>query len=139
MTAAVTDRFWSKVAVAPGCWEWLAYRNEDGYGRFNHAGQIKSVHRVAYELTSGQPIPHGLEIDHLCRNRGCVNPSHLEAVTHRENILRTPPPELCRNGHDVTNPSAYTRPDHAGGVRKCRTCQAARNRRWRERKRESVD
>lgn len=97
------ERFWSKVdrRGAEDCWEWLASRQPNGYGQFSpggRAGGMTTAHRVAYELTFG-PIPEGLSIDHLCRNRGCVNPAHLEAVSQRENVQRgawcAPAPNAC--------------------------------------------
>ncbi len=69
-----------------GCWEWTAAKL-DGYGVTKALGKSYKVHRLAYELLVG-PIPPGLTIDHLCRNRACLRPSHLEVVTHRVNILR---------------------------------------------------
>lgn len=88
------SRLWPKVRKADGCWEWLATRTSNGYGqfwagRYSATGQplLDSAHRVVYEALVG-PIPAGLELDHLCRNAGCVNPAHLEPVTHAENVRR---------------------------------------------------
>lgn len=77
-------RFWMKVNKTGRCWEWAAARNEDGYGYFNYRGKIRKAHRVAYELMRGE-IPIGLDLDHRCRNHGCVNPSHLRPVTNKLN------------------------------------------------------
>lgn len=71
-----------------GCWRWLLALDRDGYGVWHHdGGRKRAAHRVMYELVVGA-IPDGLELDHLCRVRSCVNPAHLEAVTHRENSRR---------------------------------------------------
>ena len=71
-----------------GCWLWAGSINERGYGSISTPRGTRRVHRVAYELFTGRPIPPGLTLDHLCRVRSCVNPDHLEPVTNRENILR---------------------------------------------------
>lgn len=82
------DRFWRKVQKTPGCWRWTGAIQSAGYGSIGLGeGRVGSAHRVAYELLVG-PIPPGLTIDHLCRNTWCVNPAHLEAVTHQENVRR---------------------------------------------------
>lgn len=78
-----------KYRVMPnGCWQWIATRDENGYPKVSVAGRNKNAHRQVYEDEKGS-IPDGLEIDHLCRNRSCVNPSHLEAVTKKINIQRS--------------------------------------------------
>lgn len=81
------DRFWARINKTDGCWLWLGAVNNDGYGDVRRNGRVEKAHRVAYELTRGA-VPDGLELDHLCKTTRCVNPSHLEAVTHRENVLR---------------------------------------------------
>lgn len=86
--AVLTDRFWSKVAKRDDdCWLWTGARNSRGYGQWGVNGRSRSVHRVAYEALVG-PIPDGLTIDHLCSNKLCVNPEHLEPVTGAENTAR---------------------------------------------------
>lgn len=78
--------FWAKVRKTGWCWLWLGSRYHR-YGYFQAAGQRMAAHRYAYELVVG-PVPSGLELDHLCGNRYCVNPAHLEAVTHQVNVAR---------------------------------------------------
>lgn len=73
--------------TSTGCWLWAGASNPEGYGRIWVEDRLGYTHRVAYEAFVG-PIPDGYDIDHLCRNRGCCNPDHLEAVTRRTNLLR---------------------------------------------------
>jgi hypothetical protein len=82
--------FQSRVDKSPesGCWEWTGLRYRSGYGRFKHDRKDSQAHRISWWIANG-PVPVGLELDHLCRNRLCVNPAHLEPVTHRENMRRS--------------------------------------------------
>lgn len=97
-------RFWSKVDKAGPCWLWIASLSTPGYGQMKVGPKVLQAHRISYEIARG-PIPEGLVIDHLCRVPACVNPSHLEAVTQRENMLRGTAPAaasrrgVCQRGH----------------------------------------
>lgn len=138
MPMALPNRFWRKIRrEASGCWAWIASL-DSGYGVYFPAHTEKRrAHRVAYEALVG-PVPAGLQLDHLCRNRSCVNPAHLEAVSGRMNVLRgKPSPPLvnaqrtdCSRGHMLSGRNLYRTPD---GRRHCKTCNRDANRRYRER------
>ena len=127
-------RFWPLVEVSHplGCWEWAGAIFSNGYGRFGE----KRAHRLSYEFFLGR-IGEGLVIDHLCRNKLCVNPDHLEAVTEKENIRRgeglaakNARARKCAKGHTLTRGNYYI----IRGTRQCRFCSDARTRAWRYRK-----
>ena len=115
------------------CYPWKGSRNRDGYGQLKRDGITVGAHRAAYEALFG-PVPAGMELDHLCRVRDCVNPLHLEAVTHAENMRRTaglkPPKTTCDSGHEFTPENTYIRPN---GCRTCRQCNKAIKRKARAR------
>ncbi len=125
-------RFWPRVSAgADGCWQWTGHLTQSGYGSIYFNRKATPVHRFAYELLVGK-IPDGLVIDHLCRNRGCVNPAHLEPVTERVNILRgvsfsaeNAAKTHCAHGHSLAD--AFI----VGGYRECRMCKILYKRRKR--------
>lgn len=121
-----------------GCWVWMGGRVSSGYGAIKDRGKQLPVHRAAYELYVG-PIPEGLVLDHLCRNRPCWRPAHLEVVTQQVNTLRgvglTASQALqthCKHGHEFTPENTYTGGSPPG--RRCRTCRREQERIRRERR-----
>ena len=120
------DRFWEKVDKSGDCWQWTGSKG-DGYGKVN-GFHTSLAHRLSYEEACG-PIPEGLQLDHLCRNRACVKPGHLEAVTQKvnqergSNATRT----HCKHGHEYTPENTKI---IRSGSRWCRECGRERTRRW---------
>lgn len=119
-----------------GCLIWTATINSAGYGNFK-VGKISSAHRFAYEYFIG-PIPDGLDIDHLCRNRACCDPLHLEAVPRRINLARGQMPNMvthrtrrCKRGHEFGDDDYYA--SKGAARRTCRICHKAAAKKWRER------
>jgi hypothetical protein len=136
MAKTLLERFEDKVMYEPnsGCWLWTASVIPDGYGMINvggRKGRSMLAHRVSYELYKG-PIPAGLDIDHLCRVRSCVNPNHLEAVSHSVNVLRGVVPGKvrancaaithCPRGHEYTPENTYINPNLRYKKRRCIIC-----------------
>lgn len=141
-------RFWPRVNRTPeGCWLWTAKaQTSNGYGQLRVNGRMVLVHRFAYELLVG-PIPEGMQIDHLCRVRRCVNPDHLEPVTNLTNRQRSAPfrPRMhrptrrphpreqthCIKGHPFDEANTGAQPTG----RRCRACAREATQRWRQRAR----
>lgn len=130
------ERLFSRLVIDPatGCVVWTGPKFHDGYGQTNVDGRTSRVHRVIYEMLAG-PIPEGLTLDHLCRNKICANVAHLEPVTVRENILRSTAPAAanfakthCPQGHPYDSSNTFVR---RSGARLCRTCHRERARRYR--------
>lgn len=126
--APLLERFMRHVAVqSDGCWLWTGTVNANGYGtistRRERPCRTSRAHRIAYELLVGS-IPDGLELDHKCRVRRCVNPEHLEAVTRKVNVGRglKGPRVFCPQGHAYTPDNVLLKKDG----RVCRTCNRER-------------
>ena len=133
------ERFWEKVSKTETCWLWIGAVSKSGYGNFTKSSSGSRTsrtmiqigpHRFAYELLVG-PIPNDLNIDHLCMNKLCVNPDHLEPVTQKVNAERfSASLTVCPNGHPYTPETTYLTKE---GYKECRTCRREAVRRYRER------
>lgn len=150
----LTDRFKAKIRVDKnGCWIWIGRLNHDGYGCFDGLEHISTfAHRLSFIAKYGS-IPPKKELDHVCRMRRCVNPEHLEAVTHHENVKRgllgsaTKRRQIskmkCPKGHSYTGDNLYVEPRcySANGVKRkspsrhCKTCRRERQRLYERKKR----
>jgi hypothetical protein len=122
MTEIQLTRFFDKVTSTDDCWLWDGAKNSDGYGSMRIDGKTIEAHRLSYTYFNG-PLVVGLEIDHLCRVRNCVNPNHLEQITKQENGYRGESPYAkkkrqthCKHGHSFDEANTY----YYRTVRKCR-------------------
>jgi len=142
MTKTLIDRIEENIMVDPnsGCWLWTLSLKPEGYGSIKINGRSRLAHRISYEEFVG-PVPRGLQLDHLCRTRSCVNPKHLEPVTLGENIRRGDTGKTararwaskthCKKGHAFAEHS-YISVRDGYNRRICRICKAAANARWLE-------
>lgn len=116
------EKIRARIIVSDGCWECSGWHNNLGYSYVRWEGKGRPIHRLVVQFVQGVILPKGIDVDHLCRNPGCVRPDHLEAVTHRENIRRgkAATKMACNYGHDWTNPAnVYIR---KSGKRYCAEC-----------------
>ena len=139
---AVRDRFEAKMIPEPntGCWLWIAADQPTGYGQMWTGRTREGAHRISYKMFCGE-IADGLEIDHRCRNRWCVNPDHLRAVTHRENMRcsnaimgENARKTHCIRGHELTGDNLRI----VRGSRQCRECTNFRARRAKRAKKQRL-
>jgi hypothetical protein len=140
MSKSLEERIWPKVnkngKIMPNmdsaCWEWIGSKMSSGYGQIiikeNNKWRPRPAHVIVYEIMVGS-IPKGLEPDHLCRNRACVNPSHIEPITHKKNVMRGTSPVVdqvkrthCPKGHPYDEENTLRR----RGKRECYKCGAIR-------------
>jgi hypothetical protein len=134
----IQERIHSRYVVdlSTKCWNWTAAVSAGSYGSIYYEGRMQKAHRVMWRLERGE-IPEGLDLDHLCRNRLCVNPAHLEPVTRSENLRRSPLMDRhsgithCVRGHEFT--AENTRHKPGNGHRVCKECMRMHVRNWRAR------
>lgn len=117
------ESFWRLIAIGSPdeCWEWQGRRTPSGYGQVSWNNRHRVAHRIAYMLVKGE-IPDGLEVMHLCNNKPCCNPSHLQIGTHAENMRMTQR-VLCKRGHAQVPSNMYYAKD---GSRQCNLCSKVR-------------
>lgn len=127
LRGSVEQRFWAKVAKSDDCWNWTGSISGRGYGRMQTpASSSSAAHRISYILHHGM-IGDGMVVDHICRNKLCVNPAHLRAVTPKQNTLENSASVTainaakthCAKGHPFSGDNLLAQP----GERRCRQCQ----------------
>ncbi len=140
-------RFWMKVDMGDNpsrCWEWLARKfTQTGYGAFLFEGKTTTAHRASWLMAGRGEIADGWDVDHICSNRGCVNPGHLQVMTHaehgrksgQERGIRARMRSHCRNGHAWSEHGRIT----PGGKRLCRICRRETLKRYNDKQRRKND
>lgn len=133
MTDSLIKRFSQKIHKTDNCWIWLGCPTSWGYGQIREGNKYYKAHRLSYLIHKGE-IPEGLVVDHLCSNRICVNPDHLEAVTQRTNVLRgigltsqNAKKTECHIGHEFSSKNTYV---DSKGHRHCKKCRAIHQYKW---------
>lgn len=128
-----------RISKAGACWIYRGHTKQ-GYPIVRQNKKFRTAHRVFYELTVG-PVASGLVLNHICRNRKCVNPKHLEQISNRKNILigegagaKNARKVKCKHGHDFSKKNTYSAP--GSSYRSCRKCMVVRTQKWRLKKRE---
>lgn len=126
---SLEERFWSRVNKTDTCWLWTGHLASDGYGQIYNGKSSVYVHRLSLSFI-GKTIPKGMEVDHLCRVKNCLNPEHLEVVTRKENILRGEGAAAkcarkthCVRGHELNADNIYPGKTY----RQCKVCVGIRN------------
>lgn len=134
--------FWENVLFTTLCWEWLGWETNSGYAQFRIGIKKYLVHRISYEMYKGI-IPKYYEVDHLCKNKKCVNPDHLESVEGKENNRRSNSKSSinskktnCNNGHEFTIQNTYVTKQ---GHRECIICMKKLNKEYEKNNRESIN
>lgn len=136
MVADVLIRFMAKIDRSAECWVWVAHLDRHGYGMFYVGGKMVLAHRFSYQTFVGEILPE-LELDHLCRNTCCVNPAHLEPVTHQMNVdrgdsgLHQRIKTHCPQGHLYSGDNLRI---NYAGRRVCKACERAKTMRYQARR-----
>jgi hypothetical protein len=138
LSSAALKRFLDKILIGSDCWLWTGAKNSWGYGNVTVSKRQWGAHRLSYRNLVG-PIPHGMELDHLCRQPSCVRPDHLEVVERATNNIRSNSisaingrAQVCKAGHPFDEHNTYRRPDRQG--RDCRACRRRRKKEQRARR-----
>lgn len=132
----ILERLLRRTDFQDGCWIWTGTLNTSDYGQITYRNTNRLVHRIGFELAGGT-VPDGMQIDHLCRKRNCWNPSHLEAVTNRENALRSERATKthCVHGHPFTDENTVITIGNQGFPwRSCRICRRQATKRYQKRR-----